>query len=210
MRIAVAGFMHESNTFNRLLADREAFRDQNLTLGPGFVDEWRDAHHEVGGFIESVSALGHELVPVGMAWATPSGPVADDVFNEVTDYLARELTRLCPDGVLLALHGAMVAQSHRDADGEVLSRLRPAVGPDLPIVVTLDLHGNISERPVDHCTAAIAYQTCPHVDQRAQGKQAAALLDRVLRTDVHPRQALAKPPVIVNIMVHDTSEEPLR
>jgi microcystin degradation protein MlrC len=210
MRIAVAGFMHESNTFNPLRADRAAFRAQNLTLGPDFVDEWRDAHHEVGGFIEAVTDQGHELVPVGMAWATPSGPVADDVFDEVTDYLARELVRLRPDGVLLALHGAMVAESHLDADGEVLARLRRVLGPDLPIVVTLDLHGNISERLVEHSTAAIAYQTCPHVDQRVRGKQAAGLIDRILRRAVRPRQAVAKPPLIVNIMVHDTSAEPLR
>src|SRR5437899_1097368 len=210
MRIAVAGFMHESNTFSPQRADREAFRAQNLTLGPGFVDEWRDAHHEVGGFIETVTSLGHELLRVGMAWATPSGPVRDDVFDEVTGYLVRELARLRPDGVLLALHGAMVTESHQDADGEVLARIRRAVGSDLPIVVTLDLHGNISQRLIDHSTAAIAYQTCPHVDQRARGKQAAELLDRILKKEVRPRQALAKPPVIVNIMVHDTSEEPLR
>src|SRR5438093_9457579 len=169
---------------HRVRADGEAFRAQNLTLGPGFVDEWRDAHHEVGGFIDTVTRLGHELLPVGMAWATPSGPVADDVVDEVTGYCGRELARLRPDGVLLALHGAMVAESHRDADGEVLARLRQALGPDLPIVVTLDLHGNISHRLIDHCTAAIAYQTCPHVDQRARGKQAAKLLERILKKEV--------------------------
>src|SRR5262245_8738413 len=183
MRIAVAGFMHESNTFNPLRANRAAFRAQNLTLGPDFVDEWRAAHHEVGGFIEAVTAHGHELCPIAMAWATPSGPVADDVFDEVTDYIARELVRLQPDGVLLALHGAMVAESHLDADGEVLAQLRRVLGPELPIVATLDLHGNISERLVKCSTAAIAYQTCPHVDQRARGQQAAALLHRILRRE---------------------------
>src|SRR5262249_44463470 len=121
-----------------------------------------------------------------------------------------ELERLRPDGLLLALHGAMVSRSHPDADGEVLARLRRAVGPDLPIVVTLDLHGNISPRVVDNSTAAIAYRTCPHVAQRERGREAAELPIRTVAGGVRPRQALAKPPVIVNIMVHDTSEEPLR
>ncbi len=210
MRIAIAGFMHESNTFNPLRADRAGFVEQSLVFGPGFLEEWRPAHHEVGGFIEAVTAGGHELIPMGMAWATPSGPVTDDIFDEVTDYLIRELDRQKPDGLLLALHGAMVAQSHHDADGEILARLRQALGPELPIVVTLDLHGNISERLIQNCTAAIAYRTCPHVDQRQRGRQAADLLERVLRKEVRPCQALAKPPVIVNIMTHDTSEEPLR
>src|SRR5262249_2757524 len=83
-------------------------------------------------------------------------------------------------------------------------------GQELQIVVTLDLHGNISERLVQHSTAAIAYRTCPHVDQRECGIRAATLLVRHLRGEVRLRQALAKPPLIVNIMRHDTSQEPLQ
>src|SRR5438445_5117635 len=144
MRIAVAGFMHESNTFNPLKTDRAAFQAQSFTFGPAMFDEWREAHHEVGGFIEAVTAQKNELLPLAMAWATPSGTVADDVFDEMTAYLVREIRRQRPDGLLLALHGAMVTETHTDGDGEVLARLRQGVGKELPIVVTLDLHGNIS------------------------------------------------------------------
>jgi microcystin degradation protein MlrC len=210
MHIAVAGFMHESNTFNPLKTDRAAFEAQSWSFGHALLKEWRDAHHEMGGFIEAVTAQKHELLPLAMAWATPSGPVTDDVFGEMTDYLVREIRRQRPDGLLLALHGAMVTDSHLDADGETLARLRAGLGTELPIVVTLDLHGNISPRLVEHSTATIAYRTNPHVDQRARGAQAADLLTRTLRGDIRPVQALAKPPVIVNIMVHDTSKDPLR
>lgn len=210
MRIAVAGFMHESNTFNPLPADRAAFQAQSLLFGPALVEEWREAHHEVGGFIEGVRQQGAELLPLAMAWAIPSGPVRRDVFDEVVDYIIREIRKHQPDGLLLALHGAMVCEHHLDGDGEVLARLRAALGPQLPIVLTLDLHGNLSERLIALSTAAIAYRTCPHVDQRARGMEAAGLLVRMLRREVRPRQALAKPPVIVNIMVHDTSEGPLK
>src|SRR5262245_13735328 len=144
MRIAVAGFMHESNTFNPLKADRAAFAAQSLTFGPALLDEWRDAHHEVGGFIEAANTLGFEPIPLAMAWAAPSGPVADAVVDEVTGRIADELRRQRPDGLLLALHGAMVTESHLDGDGEVLNRIRQAVGPELPIVITFDLHGNLS------------------------------------------------------------------
>jgi microcystin degradation protein MlrC len=166
MRIAVAGFMHESNTFNPLRTDRAAFAAQSLATGPALAAEWRDAHHEVGGFLEAAGAEGFEPVPVLMAWATPSGPVTDDAFEEITGLLIDGVRRARPDGLLLALHGAMVAESHPDADGEVLSRLRQAVGPDLPVAVTLDLHGNLSQRLIDHCDLAVAYCTNPHVDQR--------------------------------------------
>src|SRR5207302_4931293 len=181
MRIAVAGFMHESNTFNPLRTDRAAFAAQCLAFGPALLDEWRDAHHEVGGFIEAAGIEGFEPVPIVMAWAIPSGPVADAVLDEVTGYLIAELQRLRPDGLLLALHGAMVAESHLDADGEVLARLRRGLGPDFPIAVTLDLHGNVSARLVEHATLVVAYRTCPHVDQRECGRRAAHLLVRSLR-----------------------------
>jgi microcystin degradation protein MlrC len=210
MRIAVAGFMHESNTFNPLPTDRAAFAAQSLTFGLALLDEWRHAHHEVGGFIEGVEQAGDEILPLVMAWATPSGPVRDAVLEEITGHLIEELRRRRPDGLLLALHGAMVADSHPDADGEVLSRLRQALGPDFPVVVTLDLHGNLSQRLIESCDATVAYRTCPHVDQRECGLRAAELMRAILRREIRPCQALAKPPLIVNIMVHDTSCEPLR
>jgi microcystin degradation protein MlrC len=210
MRIAIAGFMHESNTFNPLPTNRASFAAQSLIYGPDLIHEWREAHHEVGGFIASARVHGFEPVPLVMAWATPSGPVSDDIFEEVTSRIIDGVQRERPDGLLLALHGAMVAEKHLDADGETVERLRRALGPDLPIVVSLDLHGNISQRLADHCNAAVAYRTNPHVDQRECGQRAAALLVRTLRGEVRPRLALAKPPVIVNIMVQDTSLEPLK
>jgi microcystin degradation protein MlrC len=202
--------MHESNTFNPIRTDRAAFVAQSLIFGAALLDEWRDAHHEMGGFIEAAAVEGFDLIPILMAWATPAGPVADAVLDEITSVLIEELRRQKPDGLLLALHGAMVAESYPDADGEVLARLRQALGPEFPIVVTFDLHGNLSQRQLDACQAAVAYRTCPHVDQRECGRRAAALLMKMLRKSVRPCQALAKPPLIVNIMVHDTSQEPLR
>jgi microcystin degradation protein MlrC len=210
MRIAIAGFMHESNTFNPIKADRAAFQAQSLIFGPALLEEWQKAHHEVGGFIEEVTAQGNELLPLVMAWAMPSGPVTDDIFNEIIGHIIRECQQQKPDGLLLALHGAMVTESHLDGDGEVMTRLRGSLGKDLPIVVTLDLHGNISPRLMAGCTAAVAYRTCPHVDQRARGKQAANLLARTLRKEIKPVVALAKPQVFINIMVHDTSKDPLK
>lgn len=209
MRIAIAGILHESNTFNPLPTDRAAFAAQSLAFGRDLVGEWRDAHHEIGGFLEAAKVEGFEPLPLLVAAAVPAGPVTDAVFDELTRDLTDRLCRDRPDGLLLALHGAMVAASHPDADGEVLARLRAAVGPDLPIAVTLDLHGNISERLVALSTLAVAYRTCPHVDQRECGRRAAALLVRTLRGEVRPCQALAKPPLSINIMAHDTSTEPL-
>lgn len=210
MRIAVAGFMHESNNFSPSRADRAAFVNQSLRFGADLVEEWEKAHHEMGGFIEGVRASGAELVPLVMAWATPSGPVAREAFEEIVAAIIKGVQEQKPDGLLLALHGAMVAEHQPDGDGEVLARLRTALGPKLPIILSLDLHGNLSERLIELSTAAVSYRTNPHVDQRARGLQAAQWMVRLLRGEIKPVQALAKPPVIVNIMVHDTSQPPLK
>ncbi|MFO0967766.1 MAG: M81 family metallopeptidase [Gemmataceae bacterium] len=209
MRIAVAGFMHESNTFNPLLTDKAAFLAQGWHQGPQLTANWRDAYHEVGGFLEGLAHEKVDAIPLLMAWGTPSGPVTQAVFEEVSRDIIAGLKREKPDGLLLALHGAMVATHEDDADGAFVALLRQAMGPDFPIVITLDLHGNISQRLVDNVTAAIAYRTNPHIDQRARGAQAAQLITRIVRGEVRPRLALAKPPMIVNIMAHDTSREPL-
>jgi microcystin degradation protein MlrC len=210
MRVAVAGFMHESNTFNPLPTDRGAFEAQTLRYGPGCLDEWREAHHEVGGFLEGAARFGFEPLPLALAWTTPSGLVRDEVLEEVTGVLIDSLRRQPCDGLLLALHGAMVTDSFPDADGEVIRRVRESVGPDFPIVVTFDLHGNLTEQMVAHCTAAVTYRTNPHVDQRDCGLRAASLMKRILAREIEPRQALAKPPVIISLAVQDTSREPLR
>lgn len=210
MRIAVAGFMHESNTFTPLPTNRASFAAQSLSFGPALLSEWRDAHHEVGAFFEAATTLGFEPVPLLMAWATPSGPVTADIYDEITGKIIEGLRREKPDGLLLALHGAMVSERYRDADGETVRRIRAAMGPDFPIVVTLDLHGNMSRQFVENCNAAVSYRTNPHVDQRDCGKRAAALLVRHLRGEIRLKQALAKPDTLINIMVQDTSQEPLK
>jgi microcystin degradation protein MlrC len=104
----------------------------------------------------------------------------------------------------------MVAESYPDADGEVLRRIRQAVGPDFPIVVSFDLHGNLSEQMITNCDAAVTYRTNPHLDQHETGLRAASLLRQIVVEKKEVYQALAKPPLIINLAVQDTSKEPLK
>src|SRR5262249_48993375 len=159
--------------------------------GPEMVEEWREAHHEGGGFFEAAAVESFEPVPILMAWAVPAGQVTDAVYEEVSARIIDDVMRSKCDGLLLSLHGAMVAESFPDADGETLARLRRALGSHFPIITTLDLHGNISQRLVENCNAAVAYRTYPHVDQRECGRRAAALLMKMLRHGARPTQALA-------------------
>ena len=114
------------------------------------------------------------------------------------------------DGLLLALHGATVSVDYPDADGEILRRVRALLGPEMPIVTTLDLHANVSPAMAEHSTALIVYRSNPHLDQRERGLEAAALMDRILRGEVHPVQALEMPPFAPRISRQYTSEQPAK
>ena len=205
--LAIAGIMHESNTFSDAPTDAAAF---SQTHAGNMIKRWGEAHHEISGFIQGATEFDYTIYPTFMATAIPAGPVTDDVFDRMTEILIQHL-KAAPkhEGLLLALHGAMVVESYPDGDGEVLRRLRDAFGRDFPIVVTFDQHANVSEQMVADSTALVIYKTTPHIDQRQRGRQAAELMMRILRGEVTPTQALAKPPMLLNIRYHVTSAPPM-
>ena len=205
--LAIAGIMHESNTFSDTPTDAAAF---SQTHASNMIKVWGEAHHEISGFIQGATQYDYTIYPTLMAAAMPAGRVTDDVFDRLTEMLIQHL-KSAPkhEGLLLALHGAMVVESYPDGDGEVLRRLRDAFGRDFPIVVTLDQHTNVSEQMVAESTALVIYKTTPHIDQRQRGLQAAELMMRILRGEVTPTQALAKPPMLLNILYHVTSVPPM-
>jgi microcystin degradation protein MlrC len=201
--------MHESNTFAPLPADRERFLEGSLTYGPAMVPVWRDAHHEVGGFIEGSTQFGFNLVPLGMALATPAGPVTDEFFEHFCDALTTGVKMANADGVLVALHGAMVTPKYPAADTEVLRRLRAAIGPDKPLAVTLDFHGNVCPTMADFANIIVGYQTYPHIDQRQRGLLAAQLLARAVKQEIRPVTAVVAVPMFINLLGQDTARTPM-
>jgi microcystin degradation protein MlrC len=149
------------------------------------------------------------LIPIVAVWATPSGMVDGATLRALVGEIVQGITSSRPDGVLLALHGAMVCDFDADADGWVLEQVRQAVGPDVPIVATLDLHANISQRMVDMSNILIGYDTYPHVDQRERAREAAELLVRLIRGEIRPRSALVKPPMMPTSQNMPTHLEPM-
>src|SRR5690606_40638802 len=103
------------------------------------------------------------------------------------------------DGLLVAPHGAAVSELEHDMDGYWLTKLREAAGPEMPIVITLDLHANLTPQMVAAVNATVAYKQNPHLDQRARGLEAARLMVRALRGEIRPTQAAAFPPIAINI-----------
>lgn len=208
MRVAVGGIIHESNTFSRVPTDRAAFR---VSVGAELIQVWGEAHHEMGGFLAGAARYGFEAIPTLMANATPSGAVTAAARDElVGDLIARfQAITPRPDGLLLALHGALVCADEPEGDAGILARVRAALGPGYPIVVTHDYHANIAPPLVEHATALIVYQTNPHVDQRDRGLQAAELMTRVVRGEARPVMALAQPPMLWTNLRQRTATEPL-
>ena len=207
MQIGIAGLMHESNTFSTLPTTLDDFQ---IHVGPALIDHYAPTFHEIAGFIAAADELGYSLQPLLAADATPAGPLTRDTYETLVERLLAALQNAPPlDGLLLALHGAMVAEGFPQADGETVRRVRALVGPDFPIVVTHDYHGNVPEQLVQDAQALIIYKTCPHIDQRERGMQAASILRRTIRGEVKPVSAIAKPEVIFNIVFHNTSRPPM-
>jgi microcystin degradation protein MlrC len=210
-RVGVAGFLHESNTFLGVPTSYEQFESTSLTRGQALLDRWQGAHHELGGFLAGAREQGLQVVPLYATFAVPSGTISAQAFERISKELLSSISAALPlDGLLLALHGATASEEHGDADGEILQRVRALVGPDLPIVTTLDLHANVSPRMIDLANATVAYRSNPHLDQADRGSEAAALMARILRGEVHPVQALETPPLLIHISKQYTSDEPAR
>lgn len=211
MRIGIAGFMHESNTFLGEPTTLADFRADLLTTGDGIRNAMRDAHHEVGGFLEALDTAGVEAVPLLFARALPSGTIARETLDDLMGILFSELDHAGPlDGLLTAPHGANVCESQPDMDGYWLSRLRERLGADTPMVSTLDLHANLSPRMVEAVDAFVAYRSNPHLDQRQRGVEAADLLIRTLRGEIRPVSRAAFPRVAINIERQNPDAEPCR
>ncbi len=206
IRIGIAGILHESNTF----APPTPLEQFTVRRGDEVIACYRDTFHEVGGAIAGVVQHGFQPVPLMVAGATPSGTVTEDAFEALTGELVRRVRGAgAMDGLLLSLHGAMSSARFPEADDEIIRRVREAVGPRLPLVVTHDFHANVPSDLVANCDALVIYQTNPHVDQRERGLRAAGIVARMARGEAKPTQAIAKPPMLLNILYHNTSRPPL-
>lgn len=211
MRIAVAGFVHETNTFAPFptqLADFSGFDGLGLARGN---DVFTKTPHKVSlhGFADAARAAGHLLVPLIHAHAQPAAQVSREAFESICRELLEGLQGAGSlDAVFLELHGAMVAEHIHDADAEVLRRVRDLVGPAVPVVVTLDSHGNVGADLVKLADAVVAYRTYPHVDMRETGERAFALLAPMMETPQRLHSSWRAIPYLMPINLQTTMAQP--
>ena len=199
MRIVTGGVLHETSTFaSGVTVVRDFETGIGCARGREIVDKYRGANFCVGGFIDGADKHGFELIPLLWAFAFPSAVIErasyDTLKNEFLDGLRRELAKGV-DGVLLDLHGAMVVEGIDDGDGDFMASVREVVGPNIPIIVTTDLHANHAPLRVASANAIIGYDTYPHIDMAERGREAADLIVRAIRGEVRPTSALRQLPL---------------
>jgi len=200
--IYAASFLHESNTYSHHISDFAWFQKRCWKVGNEVLERFRGVRTEFGGFIDAFSEYRNlKLVPVLAAEATPSGPVSAEVARQVQELICKALSDAHQvDGILLSLHGAMVTENSEDGEGDLVEAIRAAVGPDIPIFATLDLHANVTEKMIRHIDVMIPYDCYPHTDKYDRGLQAAHLLARTVNGDCKPVMAVRKIPMLMPLV----------
>ncbi|MBU3738225.1 MAG: M81 family metallopeptidase [Rhodoferax sp.] len=214
MRIAIGGFQHETNTFAPTRATFEDFRRDGgwpgLRRGGEILDTMVARNVPIAGFIEQLKGTAHTLLPTAWAATEPSAHVTQDAFERIAAMILEGVRDARPDAVYLDLHGAMVTEHLDDGEGELLARVRRLVGPDMPIIASLDLHANVTRQMLACADTLVAYRTYPHVDMADTGARAAHLL--LQRAAGLPRPAVAarRIPFLIPLSSQSTDLEPSR
>ncbi len=213
-RIAVGGFQHETNTFSPTLATLEEFEKHDgwpgLSRGEAMFDAVAGINIPIEGFIQAARDDGHDLVPLAWGSAEPSSYVTEEAFETITGMLCEDLAAKGPfDAVYLDLHGAMAVEHHEDGEGETLARVRDVVGFDIPVVNSLDLHANVTERMVQMSSVMTIFRTYPHIDMDVTAVRVYRQLQRILAGETMAK-AFRKSPFLVPLTAQWTDAPPNR
>lgn len=210
-RIGVAGFSHETVSFWPGVTSLEDF-ERMSAYGEDIIEKGRNTNSCVGGFIEICEKEDAEMVPVVVGSGGATATVADEVYNHyvplIVEGFRKEKDHL--DGILLSLHGAMATEIRTDPETDAVRAVREAVGYDMPIMVTLDLHGNKDDALLREATAVFGFHSSPHIDQAETGRRAAKCMFKTLRGEVKPVCAIKKPGIVVPSVFSATTISPAK
>ena len=195
--VVIGEFAHETNTFSKIPTTVELFRARQCLAGDELLSGLKDTNTEIAGFMDRAAVHGWRLVPTVSTTASPGGRVTRQAVRELGGMIVDGVRANADcDGVLLALHGAMVTEGSEDGESELLAQIREIVGPKTPIAVTLDLHANVTDRMTGLANILVSYRTYPHIDMRDRGADAADLLERAMAGEIRPRTVAARRPLL--------------
>lgn len=211
--VLIGSVGHETNTFASMFpkTDREAFRQREELFGDAVTEGLRGTNTAISGFMRVAEESGTEFIQTVAAMANPGYLVTNEAYEFYNEHILtairRHRTKL--DGIALSLHGAMVSEEIEDAEGALLKDVRATVGPDVPVVATLDLHGNVSERMMTKADVLVTYETYPHVDIAETGRTAMRLLLRRIGGEINPQMAIERPPIVIAGPLQNTRNGPM-
>ncbi|MCW3836222.1 M81 family metallopeptidase [Sphingomonas canadensis] len=192
-RLAVAMLSHEGNSFSPVPTTLADFQAAVWCAGPEARLRFAGTESEMGGVLAFLAARPDwDAEFLRVAQATPGGPLAPGVFDAIRAEIVEGLAGGRFDAVYLALHGAMMVEGRDLADLELIARVREAIGPEVPLGVSFDLHANLDPSIAWLVDFASAYKTHPHVDQRDTALRVLDALDRTLVGAIRPVGAIAK------------------
>jgi len=208
MRVFTASLATETNTFSPVPTDMAAFH-AGFYAAPG-------QHPDMPTLCSSVvpilrrrgRAEGFTVIEGTACWAEPAGLIQRQTFETLRDLILDELRAALPvDGIVLGLHGAMVAQGYDDPEGDLLERMRAIVGPDVLIAAEFDPHSHLTPRRVAALDLMAAFLEFPHTDFEERAEHVVDLALRAMRGEIRPRIAWFDCRMIT---IYPTSREPMR
>ncbi|MFT6581264.1 MAG: microcystin degradation protein MlrC [Alphaproteobacteria bacterium] len=208
MRVVIAMMKHETNTFSPVPTPIERFA-RGFPLPPrgrDAYDAFKGTGSAMGAFIDIAEREGWDIVTPIAAQASPSAPVQDAAYSEITDAICDAIAEGC-DAIMLDLHGAMVTDTFEDGEGQLLARIR-GIAPQTPIAVALDMHTNLYPAMVDNVTTLAGFQTYPHIDNYETGARAGEALVKTIKGDVMPSIAWGHRPMLPHVMRQGTGDFP--
>ena len=209
LRIAVGRLWQESNDLSTVGTTADDWLANGVLRGDEITSLAGSRAAELGGFVDELlewkkEGTDVELVPLAGAWCFPKGRLTAECFEWLQAEILEPLREAVADtdkegldGVLLCLHGALVAEGENDAEGHLLAAVREIVGPGVPIVATLDLHCHITPKMLENVDAFAVYHTYPHIDLWETGVRGAKILRSILQEGATPVSALVRIPLVI-------------
>ena len=197
LKILVAECKQEVSSFNPV---ETHYPDFDIQRGAELFAYHRGIQSEISGALKVFATRPDvELVPLWGARANSAGALVQEDFERLAEEFlqALETHKGKIDGFYFSLHGAMAATQELDPEGYLLSAARQRLGAEIPLVLSLDLHGILTQRMLENCDALTIYHTYPHVDLADTGARAARLLLRILDDAVRPVVARVVVPALV-------------
>ncbi len=198
-RLALIEIHHETNSFSTVSTKIRNFESLALHYDED-VHTGGDKHRlQVDGFRKAIKKHGKgkiEFVPIIAAWSHSGGKVTAEVFDHFKAHIHSRLDNNHLDGIYFSVHGAMGVDNTHDPEGDLLAEIRERVGDILPIVVSCDLHANITEKLVHHATLITSYRTNPHRDHNHVGFKSGELLIKTVMGEIKPTMIFQKMPLL--------------